>query len=250
MSQEQANADDKGADGFREAQVGATFVLLQYALRGAEALGRHFDVDLEGLTNNCMEDEMLCMSYEQWVKTRMSTTMFTPGWMLVFTLGSQIMLTRNANLANKERQQQDDSTQGMSHDEYGSQQTYGESDYFVPLEDEQGSAMDDPSSEPVSPLTMIAAPREAFQPIYPPLDDPKETARVDDLIRESMSRQDNGKRRSSPTAIEKTPRKPRARKPSTKRRAPRKKKITADHFLDIMAADDGPLSSDDGDETE
>lgn len=257
MNQEQATAGDKSADAFREAQVGATFVLLQYALRGAEALGRRFEVDLDGLTENCMADELLCASYEEWIKTKMNTTMFTPGWMLVFTLGSQIMMTRNANIAMRNGQgvSADDSHFHSSSQGIYTPSTYSEPDYFTPMDDHDGLG----GSE--SPVTGLSPATEPFQPIFPAIDeDPEETARVDALITESLSRTNGAtSRKKRPLAIEKAPRKPRARKTNDARKTTRrKKKPSASQFLDIMAAEseseiiekENDNDPDEGDETE
>lgn len=257
MSQEQASANDKGsAEGFREAQVGASFLLLKYALRGAESLADHFDVDLTGLTENCMEDEMLCTSYEQWAKTRMSTTMFTPGWMLVFTLGSQIMMTRNANIAMREAQQEGFHCPEPTVPGYANVATDdGTGSYFVPLDDghEETEQQEQQDDEPTSP-SQLAVSRSAFQPTYTFSEDPEERARIDRLIIDAMAPSSNPRGRSrnasSLLSVEKPPRKPRARKPSTGRKVQRKKKVAKDHFMDLMAAEDEQSSPDEGNETE
>ena len=233
MSQEQADANDKGgsADAFREAQVGATFMLLKYALRGTEALADHFEVDLSGLTENCMEDEILCTSYEQWIKTRMSTTMFTPGWMLVFALGSQIMMTRNANSTKAYHEtpgmpdptghcpEQPESYDGMSNTE----------PYFVPLDGDGGNLTPLYNTEDSPPIT-------PHQPTYEFSDDPEERARIDALIVDAL-RPSISKARASttnPPAIRKAPRKPRTRRtPGVRKRASKKKPSVGD-FLDLM----------------
>lgn len=103
-AEEEASAQEPAdAKEFREAQVGATFLMLKMGIKVIEKVGERFDVNLEGLSDNCMEDEILCTSYAQWVKTRLNTSHFTPGWMFVFALGSQIMHTRNINNATRQQ---------------------------------------------------------------------------------------------------------------------------------------------------
>ena len=255
MNEEQKAAaeDPRGeADGqFREAQMGATFLLLKYALRATETIGDRMGMDLTGLQNNCMEDEILCASYARWVSTRLSATSFTPGWMLVFCLGSQIMHTHKMNKASMNEEPRPDFQHAQpwtdpqpprspgpdvyfreyppeSHTEPGAPADYNEGDDDLDESLYEYQSMDHPDEAPESPpppVQVVTAPRPTRR----------------------RATTTKATKRKSTTLPSTTTRKKRAPRTATTKRST--KTISVTDFLDRMA-DEGPDedSSSDGGE--